>query len=259
MLHIVDGDQPARLMGVHEVIDEEGLILDPSNAARAVAPQHRNARAALGLPCEEGLAPLRRFHVEDDGAEEEDQMLGRDGEVMHHEGHAGLDRNLLHDPPRCVDPAVYQEGRAEGVVEHEHLAAYRIDPGMGGHRLIELAREIVETGRLQRGSHLIGQAALVEREDPPGVADDVGVGDVLEAVRIAVRRHVFRIRDDRIHEPAVDRVPCAPIGLQSRRHHEAVAIAHAPLLEDQRMDHAVAVEGVGIGDRGKAGLGPLRR
>ena len=44
------GDAAAALAAVHEVIDEVRPVLDPLHAARAVAAQHGDARAAFRLP-----------------------------------------------------------------------------------------------------------------------------------------------------------------------------------------------------------------
>jgi len=80
-----------------------------------------------------------------------------------------------------------------------------------------------------------------------GVADDAGVGRVLDRARVAHQRCVGEVHD--IAEPGVDGMPEVDLGAESPRSDPTVAVRRPASVEGDAMQHAVAIEHVVAADR----------
>ena len=145
---------------------------------------------------------------------------------------------VVHQPPAGVDHAVRQVRRHESVVERHELAGRGIELRVRGERG-QRPVEVVAPDRLERRQRdlVTRTAEPPEREQPPVVEHEVGVGGVLE--RTARVREVGTLVD-----AGPQRVPGRGLDRERLGGHVPVAVHRVAVLEVQRVEHAVAVEPV---------------
>ncbi len=118
-----EGDRPVGLEGVHGVpyvagsdVDHRTRVVSPGpgqNAERARCPVvPAPGRAARGGP----------VGVEDDGQVHEDDVVGGEGEVVHHDRPRQVHGLLPEHLSRCGGPVVGQVRRPEAVPEEVQLS-----------------------------------------------------------------------------------------------------------------------------------------
>ena len=152
--------------------------------------------------------------------------------------------------PAGVDDEVAEVGRERGVGEREHLAGARIEAGVRGHgrhHPVDLAVVVPGADGLEIGGDLGGQPTLPQRVVAAGVADDVGVGRVLDRSGVTGDRLVGPVGD--VGEPRVDAVAGADLDLETLGEDPAVAVRGLAVVEGDLVQHAVAVEHVVVADR----------
>ena len=259
VLDVIHHDAPVPLMRVHEVKDEERIGVEPAHRTLAVARHHRNAGAASGLPVQRPSAARGSLDIDHHRTDEEHGVPGGNGEIMHHEAGIHPQPHLTDKQAGRVDNRKEQIRRAPGIPEAEHFAAGRIDLRMGGESMRQPAAEIIRADRLQRGVDLGGRPAFPQGEHPPGMANHVGVGGVLDRIGVAVAANQRRIDRANRRHAAIQRPSGTPLGPQAGGQHEAVAIRSPSLVQPQRMQHAVAIEREHVGDRLERRIRPLRK
>src|SRR5438093_582330 len=233
----VEHDRVAVGEGVHGVEDVRRLGLEPAHVDVAAAPRHdTEPRAALRLPGE-GAAALRHvLEAEDERAEDEDDVVPRDREIVDHRGPGDVDHLAAHEPSVAVGDVVLEPGREGRVAEEEHLARLGVHLRMRGHGPDQPPVEVELAERLEGARlHARREGGLHQREQSPGVPHDVRVAGVLEAWRLA--------RVD-VEEPREEPAAGGALLLQAGAQHVAVAVVRAPIGERDGVDHAVAVEPV---------------
>ena len=193
----VDDEVVAVLEGVGEVEDEAGVGMEAADLG-AAAREHEDLRGA-GARAEgvggrvEAEEELRE--VEGGGGEEEDAVVGGEGEVVH-EAHRREDQALaLHAGASGVLAVEHQGGLAAGDdAEVVEVAGGGVKAGvggvgqLGGHPALEqgpvvaqgAAEVVAGEGVEGAGVDAMGQAALPQGVEAAAVHDDGGVGGVLE-------------------------------------------------------------------------------
>jgi hypothetical protein len=149
-------------------------------------------------------------------------------------------------------------GRLQTVAEHDHLSGRRVDLRMRTHAKRQRSAEVVATDGHQLRRHLVGSDALAQGEEHVRVPDDVDVGEHLvpTGVRIGAGKRGGRCR--RRHDPAPQGAAGFHLGRETLGEHVAVSIARLAIREAHTVDHAVAVERIGIApERREFGVGAV--
>ena len=215
--------------------------LEPAQVSHAPVPwhdPHLDRQSGLEHPM-----ALPRLHPRDGGGgghQDEDDVVAGHREVVLERHVRRLEELLARKASVGGDPLHRHVagGEAQGLVaEGDHLARLGVDLGVGGEGLaLKPAAEIVPTDRGQGvGIELIGQAVFLDGHQPPGVHDDVGVGQgaVLAGDRGIVGERVA------IHaEQGPARLRLQPVFLGA---HVATFVVHTPAGEAEHRSDAVAV------------------
>ena len=145
-------------------------------------------------------------------------------------------------------------GRERAVAEEHHLARLRVDLGVGGHGSGQRPAEVVLAHRVEVGGDLGGRRTLHQRQHPPGVADDVGVGRVLHHPALG---DDLGVGQPEVGQARVQGAAGPPLGGEAARAHPAVPVARPALVERDAVQHAVAVEEVVAAERRERRVRPV--
>ena len=202
----------------------------PHRTERVVTPHHAEPGAVLVAPPVGHVALTldRDVEIENDRQVHEDDVLGGQREVVHHGVRLDIQRPVDRQLAVGVGTVIRDVRLEDAAVSEEvQLAGRRADLRMRGHRIDQLAAEVVGAQRLQVVGDLVGQRRLDQRQRLAGVVDDVGVGDAGPQVAGAIG--------------VVER----EVLLEAVGAHPAVAIpGGAAALDADAVDHAVAGEPV---------------
>ena len=202
----------------------------PHLTERVVTPHHAEPRAVVVVPPvgHVALALHGDVEIEHDRQVHEDDVLGGQREVVHHRQRRDVQRPVDGQLAVGVGAVIGDVRREDvAVAEEVQLAGRRADLRVRGHRVDQLAAEVVGAQRLQVVGDLVGQRRLDQRQRLAGVVDDVGVGDAGAQVAGAVG--------------VVER----EVLLEAVGAHPAVAVpGGAAALDANAVDHAVAGEPV---------------
>ncbi len=106
---------------------------------------------------------------------------------------------------------------------------------------------------------LDGRIDLAEGQVPAAVADDVDIGQGLEAVR-QLGGHGVGVRNVGGAQAGPQRPAGGSLGSELRRPHDPVAVADPALVEPDPVDHPVSVEGIGVAaERRVQRVGPIAK
>ena len=246
----VEHDLVAVLVGVDPVQHVGRRRLEPLHVGAGPAPRHHaEARRLIGVEPraihalrEQRRIPVQRQIVPDDEVLGERDVVRQARPGQRHVG--GVDQRA-----GAIDHAVAQVGRGGGVAPHQQLAGVRVELGVRRDAAGERGGPWRGAARRQRRRIVrVHVAALIERgERRAGVDHDVGRRRVLHATARApaVAQRACRRLDD----AGPLRRTGGVLGGEPGGAHHAVAIARAPVLELDRVNHAVAVERVVATDR----------
>ena len=149
--------------------------------------------------------------------------------------------------PSAPDHGPTQERRLDVVAEHDHLARDRVDLRVGAHARRQPAAEVVAADRGEIAADLVWHRPFLEREIPAVMANDVDKGVELERpTRVGVVAEQREIDERRGHDPAEQGTSGAFLGKQALGPDEPIAIASLAVVDPDAMDHAIALEGVGV-------------
>ena len=150
---------------------------------------------------------------------------------------------------------VTQVGLEQRVGEEEQLAGAGVEARVRRHRTYQLAVEVELANRVERGGDLGGHAAFPEGQQSPGMADDVGVGRVLDRSGVAGELAAGKVHH--LGQPAVHGLTVAQFGAQALGANPAVLVGHSVVAERDAVQHAVAVKHVVAAERLEHGVGPI--
>ena len=247
---------PPSLEAVGEVKDEEGIGVEPEHRA-AIEADDADPGAELRPPLDERLPPLRRLEVEHDRAGQHDEVPLREHEVVDHRRRGqrqGKRRDQLAGGVDLVEP---DDRPIHPIGEREHRPGLRMAPVMGAQlqRRVGAGAPLADGFQLHR--HLVAGRRLVQRQQMSAMAHDVDAGAVLERPRFAVGADQSRVDRHGPHDAAIERAPGAPLRPQAARVDETVAVARPAVVQIDRVDHAVAVERIGVGQRLEQRIRPV--
>ncbi len=216
--------------------------LEPADVlAVPVAGQHAEIDRQRGVPAEVRQARTQALLARDDRHDVEQGVVLGHAEVVHHAVVGDLEPRLPHDLALRVDLVIGHVAGQQAlrrIAEADHVAAHRVELGVGGEGLaLYLAVEVPVAMGLQRdGVHGDGRAVLLQRPQLAAVDDGVGVGGAADPAADG------GVIVDRVTVVAEQGLAGLVLQLPLVGPDPAVLEIDPPLMEAERGDHPVAVE-----------------
>ena len=166
--------------------DEARVDVEPAHRAiGVVAAQHTQTGTVAGPPTGTVSPAFRSFccvsatlEVEQQRQVQENDMVGGQREVVHQRQRGdvdgAIDGQLAVGVRAVIDDMGFEDVAAP---EEMHFTGSRADLRMRGHRIRQLAAEVVGAQRFQVIADFIGQREFHQRKGFAGVANDMGIGD----------------------------------------------------------------------------------
>ncbi len=242
----------AILPGVDEVQHVGGIGLEPADRLAGAGPGPRDQGEARGqvVHARHVQASRQQGRIPEQWEVAEDHVAPGVGHVVR-QARAGQGyRLIVREPALRIHHAAMHVRRLLGVVEEQQFAGGGVDLGVGRHTFggkgaVPARRAIL----LQRFRvELVQRPALVEgAQRAPGMHYHVGAGGVLQralrapALALRTRRHLRQARPQR--------APRGFLGEKTLGAHETVAVRGVAVAKADRVQQAVAVEGMVLAQR----------
>ena len=215
-----------------------------------VARQDADERFLVLLEHPVMAAGLHAIEVGRDGKDGEDDVLARDGEIVHQRDVGSFEPFFARQVAFFVGDAerdVFGDQAARFVAEEIEIAGVGRQARVRGHGLaFELAVVIEFADGFERMRiELHGVAVFFEREQLAGVVDRRGVVDV---ARLAVDAGIV---GERIAIQAVERAACGALGLPALGLDVAHLEIDVAVFEAEQAHHAVAAQECVVAEHGR--------